>query len=583
MAHKFFLDFQHNWISGQGVKIRGSDAMWKCYDYVISDVKNISPEKMLLVPIKSRKKEWLYGPATCLASRRIIYPCMRNKCSVVCPCLLCRKKHPTCRVPSSQACSCTDCLSHFEDHTNFHATFHVGCKFCFQITNIFPQFNFFFLDKKKRKSMSGSYTERSISEYCWLLPGQKFSNSDWREKLHNWKNDIKDDGIWCNSCCILFGSIGLLKDHIKSKHLVSKSFSHHYLNCYEKAPTEFDCSQCSVKFASRRDLQRHVESVNYEEKIDCKFCPLVFTRKDSHDRHILYKHDVYDEACDVCGIRFKSSAAFIKHLEKKEHSKLQCDQCGQTFGHKSDMNRHVKNICNSQGGQSSFECEQCRKKFTRNRDLDRHCRNSLNNDGSAKYICDQCSEPLCNRKLLMDHIKSKHGDFERKFKCYKCSTSYTTESELKTHEETVHFPETHKCEICPKTFANKDNLKRHKVNHKMPEKLECNLCNTNFGWRMSLQKHKREAFNSDGSPRYVCDQCGDQFCTGKLMRAHIISVHRKFLCSICDQSFSLKHHLELHVKKRIQFPCDECDNTFCNQRSIRNHMLDVHNKCFVKK
>ena len=102
-----------------------------------------------IVPGRVITSEWLYGAATMLETRTVVYPCVRFKCIVPCPCLLCRKVHPKCRVPASQGCSCEDCLKHFQDHTRFHRTFKFGCKSCYQLMKVFPFFNFFFLEKWK--------------------------------------------------------------------------------------------------------------------------------------------------------------------------------------------------------------------------------------------------------------------------------------------------------------------------------------------------------------------------------------------------------------------------------------------------
>ena len=270
MADKYNLYFQDNVLLGQGYKYE-NEADQNCFNFIVKeDPNNSLLTNVQIEPVSYVKKEWLYGPATCLTSRRIIYPCTRFRCSLPCPCLVCRKKHPTCRVPTSQGCDCQNCMMHYLDHSSFHAAFHHGCKFCYQIVKILPNFNFFFLDKKK-KGGSPSFS---------LPPGQKLSAgllNDWSEKLHNRRNDIADDGIWCHGCLTLFWSFDNLREHLLTKHNLSKSFYHDYKNNYKEVQSLFKCCQCDSTFASRCVLQRHIDSLHYKLNLSCDKCECTFT------------------------------------------------------------------------------------------------------------------------------------------------------------------------------------------------------------------------------------------------------------------------------------------------------------------
>ena len=157
MAHKFSLSFKKNWITRRGPNLVGEynrvvkfhPGRQKCYEYAIRNKESASHENVEISPIQYRKDKWLYGPATLLSSRQVIYPCSRFKCVVPCPCLLCDKKHPRCRA--GQSCDCDECKLHFDNHTSFHSCFHFGCRSCNNIVKTIPYFNFFFLDKVERR------------------------------------------------------------------------------------------------------------------------------------------------------------------------------------------------------------------------------------------------------------------------------------------------------------------------------------------------------------------------------------------------------------------------------------------------
>ena len=85
MSHKFYLEFDHSWITrkgpnlvhtpGFGPKGKGSFDRRKCYSYVIKDRNEITAERVQLVPVVHHQYPWLFGPATLLSSRSIVYPC----------------------------------------------------------------------------------------------------------------------------------------------------------------------------------------------------------------------------------------------------------------------------------------------------------------------------------------------------------------------------------------------------------------------------------------------------------------------------------------------------------------------------
>lgn len=52
--------------------------------------------------------------------------------------------------------------------------------------------------------------------------------------------------------------------------------------------------------------------------------------------------------CEICGIIFNKKAHYIRHKNRKFKCKnpLQCDSCGKVFSTKSNLNKHIRNVCN---------------------------------------------------------------------------------------------------------------------------------------------------------------------------------------------------------------------------------------------
>ena len=91
-----------------------------------------------------------------------------------------------------------------------------------------------------------------------------------------------------------------------------------------------------------------------------------------------------------------------------------------------------------------------------------------------------------------------------------------------------------------------------------------------------MKRHIDERLDSQGNPKHVCDVCGLEFCTGKQKKSHCIATHMEFVCSVCEQVFSKKKYLHVHVKNQIRLSCTDCNTSFCNKRSLKMHLEIGH-------
>merc|ERR1712096_47876 len=93
----------------------------------------------------------------------------------------------------------------------------------------------------------------------------------------------------------------------------------------------------------------------------------------------------------------------------------------------------------------------------------------------------------------------------------------------------------------------------------------------------ALVRHKKDAFKNS------CEDCDDTFCTGKLLKEHYNLIHVGLSCEDCGEKFSIKRSLEQHLKGRNYVNCSECDARLCNSRSLSRHKNKTNNysKCDV--
>ena len=416
MIPTFELFFGQNLIKGLGDKISDNKiVIERCHEFTIVDaVKVTSPHQ--LMPGKCINKPWLYGPAMCLETKTIIYPCSRFRCQIPCPCLLCAKQLPKCHFQKFACCGCTECTEHFEDHSLYHATYHFGCKSCSQLLIVMPMFNFFFLTNERPKFPYGQTDPIQIKPLIVELEPKNPPENSIQELMMIKRNE----STWCLTCNALFWSIGQLKEHIQLNHLVSKLFRHTYENISKQVSEDFKCIQCPISFSSNSHLDRHVESEHYQLTYTCDLCDDQFKRMDNLMRH-KKTHDTQDESeiqtydCEICNKSFGRKDALIRHKKtahEVSNDKFTCNECGKQFTRPSHLNRHM--TVHQVEVNMEVSCEFCDKAFAQKGNLQRHLRtrNSTN--------CSECGENFCNVKSLSMHKNDVHVHAE----CDQCGNKF---------------------------------------------------------------------------------------------------------------------------------------------------------------
>ena len=563
--HKFHIEFSQRYISTEGPNIDGSDMTHFCHYFELSETDKTlaSCGEVQVCPVKRVTQAWLYGPATDLASKSVIYPCRRFCCSLPCPCFLCRKVHPTCRAPTSKSCSCEDCKKHFLDHERFHAVKHEGCRACHQLTSLLPHFNFYFFNPV-------------LEEYhlwrTWKM--ESTSNSNDRGVSFNLDPSeiavrIREGGFWCFQCKSKYTSANELKQHILEKpHTFIGPFLHRYRNSSINKGQLFVCFKCSTTFPTNKELTRHVEAKHYEAFFTCDVCLSKFSRKDRFLRHMRLKHPngghgMLEFSCCDCGKSFTSFKLLEKH-KKAVHG----------VGLKAQKKIQKKR----------FLCMKCGEDFNLRVNFKIHHRNGIK-EGAPKYVCDQCNHSFCTRTSLIYHLQSEHLG-TGSVKCYKCCLKFETQDQLNNHTKKIHFQESYKCDCCEKSFAKRENLIRHQIDHKSSDFMRCDFkcdkCNSLFTWKTSFQRHMKEIYNADMTVKNVCNLCDKEFCTTKLLKAHMKLQHEiQNMCPKCELTFTEEVNLRRHLENALKdghekYSCDQCTISFCTRTTLSRHLETKH-------
>ena len=576
MAHKVDIRFSRKLISCEGPNITGAELRFMCFSYDLCQASGAITSPVEVVPSKIVKQRWLYGPATDLASRRVIYPCSRFKCQVPCPCLRCRKIHPKCRVSSSinKSCNCNECYEFFQDHEMYHIVPHLGCRGCHQLNNVFSNFNYSFFNTPKEEPRHESGWEKHEKG-----PDKCVTTSDIEP-------DETRQGIWCMKCGVTFPVQDDLKQHILIWHQVIKVFSHRYRN--SKVKTEnLKCFQCSAFFLTSKDLNRHVEVKHFVTSYDCDICGSSFSRKDRHLKHMRVKH------------RDRRYAPLYE-------LNWSCKECGDRFDCGKSLKRHMKIHTDV----SKMECTKCNEVFTTKWNCKRHIDDSMR-DGVDKFRCDQCVISFCTETVYGNHMDVEHDGGIGKFKCERCIIYFDSESQLTAHKKTSSLQgslchmEIHKvkvkkkfeCEKCMKEFSLKKNYTRHVENSLKDgiDKYTCGVCQKALCTKTSLATHLESDHKGDGE--YTCGKCQIKYKTESQLKIHSANVHppEEFECDSCHKKFTRIDYLRRHrVNHKAgdyllsDFKCNLCDSRFSWKTNYQRHIKGIYkadgsakNKCEI--
>ena len=141
--------------------------------------------------------------------------------------------------------------------------------------------------------------------------------------------------------------------------------------------------------------------------------------------------------------------------------KIKCDDCGKSFGRKSNFFRHRQTVHAKwnvnfnmarkrlQQQDGSYECKMCKQKFCEkdSDQLDRHVASKCCQKGNlvineqCRFQCSLCEKSYKDEYNLRKHINWKHSGSEQvPFKCNYCDKEFVQKSSLRRHIKSDHAP-----------------------------------------------------------------------------------------------------------------------------------------------
>ncbi|CAB0020155.1 unnamed protein product [Nesidiocoris tenuis] len=203
------------------------------------------------------------------------------------------------------------------------------------------------------------------------------------------------------------------------------------------------CTECSFRCTQRGTLVNHINAVHMKlNRFECVLCEYVAKTQDTLAEHISDHTGVKPFDCSLCTMKFATKRGVRSHV-RSNHTNLpeqfhfQCDVCLSSFRLPTQLAAH-KEKCRET--ELPFLCGDCQKRFKTERSLRIHlskCRNKI------RLVCRFCKKMFKLQNTYERHLKC-HGD---KFVCGVCDHEADSQTSLRSHFASVHSSKKRKNEV----------------------------------------------------------------------------------------------------------------------------------------
>ncbi|VDN20811.1 unnamed protein product [Gongylonema pulchrum] len=141
----------------------------------------------------------------------------------------------------------------------------------------------------------------------------------------------------------------------------------HYKHTHRDKP-QYECDDCHVVFAVKRELSTHMRIHSGEQPHTCTQCGKEFGTRQLLKKHWMWHTGERSHVCPHCAKAFFQKGHLTQHLMIHAGGRPhQCPLCQKTFIFKFDLNRHMK--IHAERG---FSCDKCGRSFIKQMQLDEH-------------------------------------------------------------------------------------------------------------------------------------------------------------------------------------------------------------------
>ncbi|XP_040150867.1 zinc finger protein 14-like isoform X2 [Anopheles arabiensis] len=273
--------------------------------------------------------------------------------------------------------------------------------------------------------------------------------------------------------------------------------------------------------------------------------------------------------CYICRKRFRFRMDLRQHLQN-EHAKdipFNCNICvSETI-----TNLHRLNMHHQQHDPAlNRRCLYCPARFSCGRAVSRHMRNlheqkyDIDADKGRRFVCRYCATTFSNQIDLDKHEKKHHVQKikkkeNRKMICYICNdfigkSHQDLNNHLVLHSDSLPF----QCGKCDdKMISSIRVLQDHLRQHAEGLAIKCFYCEKRFVALADCQHHEGQV-HSQGNQQ---DEHQEAETQSEIHNTRVIEGHKRFICPICDRSYTmlstLRRHQAIHEQEN-QLECKYC-------------------------
>jgi len=219
---------------------------------------------------------------------------------------------------------------------------------------------------------------------------------------------------------------------------------------------------------------------------------------------------------------------------------------------------------------NNFECEICGVTLTSQTRLKSH---NQSHELPENLKCNICSKSFAWEYAWKAYLPS-HSE-KSQSKCPQCGLKLFNKTALSNHIKRKHGQpnRSYACSECGKGFISKSELKQHSFIHLKEKQWQCGECGKSFRCKSYMERHHK---THSGIKPYKCAHCGKLLSDKTGFTAHVRAHlgEKPYACSICGKKYTIKRHLTSHMiihSDARPFKCEQCDKTFRSRTNLRMH------------
>ncbi|XP_053693999.1 zinc finger protein 260-like [Sabethes cyaneus] len=400
--------------------------------------------------------------------------------------------------------------------------------------------------------------------------------------------------------------------------VINDEIVHRCCGCDKSYKTELELRKHSVR--THRPKQTSCEATG---KMQCNVCYLNFPSIYKLKIHKADKNNLKPlKKCNYCGCNFFSNNGLLSHQKLFHADKLfKCCRCNFNCPEKSILLLHAKKHkteISSTNQLHKYQCNVCLARFENVDNKRLHERfpyrkpktRPSETELETVIRCCGCAKIFNDVTELREHQEEVHypqralskTDLKEEFaiECGGCYRMFRSESMLQKHLQRAADRKLYACSKCSVSRRTLKELMEHESTHKGRGAFVCCGCRKGFESQDALDSHSQEVhakrpkvYHNDASDTerpFECSICYRRYKSARDLRGHQRYVYydKAHICEVCGKGFAQESILTVHMarhKSEADFPCPICGKKYKHETIVRDcitrHNRPKEHKCKI--